>query len=508
VSGEDGLRAAEQVRPAAIIVDGIMPGIDGATVVRRIRQDAALRRTPCILLTASEDMADELRALDAGADAYVRKDDGNTVILAKLMAILRSVGAPATHDSTASLFGPKKVLAVDDSPTYLNSISEQLRAEGYGVVLARSGEEALELLAAQSVDCILLDLLMPGLSGEETCRRIKNSPEWRDIPLLILTAREERESMIEGINAGADDYISKSSDPAVLSARLRAQLRRRQFEDENRNIHEELLKKELEARAAQTLAQARAELMGQIEQKNRDLEYANRELEAFCYSVSHDLRAPLRTIDSFSRLLIEDHLATLDDAAQSHLKRIRRATERMSDLIDDMLELSNASRGIMLRESLDLSPVAQEVAAELQAPFSPGTPGATRRDVTFHIEPNLEAYGDWRLLRVLFENLLGNAWKFTQKRDKANIWVGRERRTDSDAFFVRDDGAGFDMAYAQKLFQPFSRLHNQDEFEGTGIGLATVQRIISRHGGRVWAESGPEGGATFWFTLPKGAIPA
>ncbi|MBI3723412.1 response regulator [bacterium] len=265
-TGEDGLRLAVSAAPDAVVVDGMLPGIDGATVIRRLRSDAALQRTPCLLLTAStsDERTDELQALEAGADAYVRKAQDTAVILARLTALLRPGRASAVFASTSSLLGPKRLLAVDDSLTYLHELAGQLRDEGYDVALARSGEEALDLLAVQPVDAILLDLVMPGLSGQETCRRIKSSPAWRETPVLILTAHDDRGAMLEGINAGADDYIGKSSDFEVLKARLRAQMRRRQFEDENRRIREALLRREqdaLEARAARELAEVRAAQM-------------------------------------------------------------------------------------------------------------------------------------------------------------------------------------------------------------------------------------------------------
>lgn len=490
-SGEEGLRVAVDARPAVIVVDGVLPGIDGSMVIRRIRADAVLRSTPCILLTASEERSGELKALEAGADAYVRKEDDARIILARVTAVLRSSGAPSAVGSTASLLGPKRILTVDDSLTYLHEVATQLRDEGFDVVPARSGEEAIELLAVQAVDCILLDMVMPGLSGQETCRRIKGSPVWRDIPLIMHTALEEQQSMIEGINAGADDYISKSSDLEVLCARVRAQLRRKQFEDENRNIREQLLQKELEitvANSARELAETRAVFVEELERKNS-------ELEAFSYSVSHDLRAPLRSIDGFSQLLLEDHAAMLDSKGQDYLRRVRESAQRMGELIDDLLQLSRVGRAELARSPVELSVIAREVFGELKKQ-------QPERKIEFRVAQSLAVEADGRLLRVVFENLIGNAWKFTAKVAVALIEVGTELNGGATAFFVRDNGAGFDMNYAESLFRPFQRLHADSDFPGTGIGLATVHRIIDRHGGRIWAESSVGKGATFYFTIP------
>jgi DNA-binding response OmpR family regulator len=497
VTGEEGLRVAADLRPSAVVVDGQLPGIDGATVVRRMRLDSVLRRTPCLLLTASGERTDELRALDAGADAYVRKDDDVDLILARLRAMLRSADMRPMSDSTRSQLSPKKILAVDDSPTYLEALASRLRQEGYEVVLARSGEEALELLPVQAVDCILLDLVMPGLSGQETCQRIKGSPGWRHVPLVMLTALDEREAMIQGINAGADDYISKSSDFEVLSARLRAQIRRKQFEDENRHIREQLLQAEIEAaeaRSSRALAEARAGLLAELEEKNLELATANRELEAFTYSVSHDLRAPLRAIDGFSHILTEEHAERLGAEGRECLRRVRAAAQRMGELIDDLLQLSRLGRAELRLELVDLGAMARAVAEQLVS-------GEGNREVELVIREGIIARADPRLMRVALENLLGNALKFTAKRPRARIEFGVRQENGILAYFVRDNGAGFDMASAEMLFRPFQRLHAATEFEGTGIGLATVQRIVNRHGGRVWAEAAVGQGATFYFTL-------
>ena len=490
-TGEDGLRAAVDARPAVIVVDGILPGIDGSTVIRRIRADAALRSTPCILLTGSEERSDELKALDAGADAYVRKEEDTQIILARVTAVLRSAGSPSSARTTSSLLGPKKILTVDDSLTYLHEVAVQLRQEGYDVIPARSGEEALELLSVQSVDCILLDLVMPGLSGQETCRRIKGSAAWRDIPLIMHTALEEQGAMIEGINAGADDYIAKSSDLEVLCARVRAQLRRKQFEDENRNIREQLLQKEVEvvaANSARELAEVRATFVDELKSKNI-------ELEAFSYSVSHDLRAPLRSIDGFSKLLLDDYADKLDARGQDFLRIVRESAQRMGELIDDLLLLSRVGRADLSRDQIDLSDIARSVSEELNK-------RDPDRHVKWSIEDQLLVEADRGLMRVAFDNLLGNSWKFTAKVSAPRIEVGKDQQQGAAVFFVRDNGAGFNMEYAEKLFSPFQRLHTESEFAGTGIGLATVHRIVDRHGGRIWADSAVDHGATFYFTIP------
>ena len=234
---------------------------------------------------------------------------------------------------------------------------------------------------------------------------------------------------------------------------------------------------------------------------NNELTAVNKELESFSYSVSHDLRAPLRAIDGFSRIVLEDYRDKLDDAGKDSLTRIRAASQRMGQLIDDMLQLSRLTRAELRRAPVDLSTLASTVADELQK-------AEPTRRVEFVVEPNLTAQADTNLIHVVLQNLLGNAWKFTGKQSTSKIEFGRTTREGVPAFFVRDNGAGFDMKYASKLFGAFQRLHAATDFPGTGIGLATVQRIIHRHGGRVWAESTPGHGATFHFTLPTKAIGA
>ena len=232
-----------------------------------------------------------------------------------------------------------------------------------------------------------------------------------------------------------------------------------------------------------------------LETQNRELQTVNAELEAFSYSVSHDLRAPLRAIDGFSQALLEDYRDRLDDAGTDYLGRVRAGAQRMGRLIDDLLALSRVARATFHRQEVDLSAVAHEVVQELRA-------AEPQRQVAVDIEPGLRARADPELVRVLLVNLLGNAWKFTGQTPAPQIVIGRTIHDGHDAFFVRDNGAGFDMTYADRLFGAFQRLHDATEFPGTGIGLATVLRIVHRHGGRIWAEGRVGEGAAFYFTLP------
>ena len=223
-------------------------------------------------------------------------------------------------------------------------------------------------------------------------------------------------------------------------------------------------------------------------------EMANKELEAFSYSVAHDLRAPLRAIQGFSLALEEDSGHRLDEAGIAHLRRVRAGAEHMGRLIDGLLSLARLTRGELAREKLDLTKMAKTSAARLRE-------ANPERNVEVIIEEGLTASGDARLMLAVVDNLLGNAWKFTGKVTAARIEVGRTTQDGTSTFFVRDDGAGFDQSYVHKLFGAFQRLHAVTEFDGSGIGLATVQRIIRRHGGRVWAEGAVGAGATFYFTL-------
>lgn len=252
-------------------------------------------------------------------------------------------------------------------------------------------------------------------------------------------------------------------------------------------------------RMAEELAEVNRSLERRISERTADLEAANKNLEAFSFSVSHDLRAPLRGIGGFSQILLDQYSEKLDEGGRNALQRVRSSTKRMNELIDGMLYLSRLTQREMKREMIDLTGLAREIERDLRLQ-EPG------RRVEIAVAEGLSCLGDRTLLQAVLENLIGNAWKFTSKRENARIEVGRAGEEGGNAiFFVRDDGAGFNMDYSEKLFCVFQRLHSERDFTGTGVGLATVQRIVQRHGGRIWAKGIPDRGATFFFTLPAEA---
>jgi signal transduction histidine kinase len=249
-------------------------------------------------------------------------------------------------------------------------------------------------------------------------------------------------------------------------------------------------------RAESQVRQLNTDLERRVAERTAQLEAALRELESFSYSVSHDLRAPLRSIDGFSQALLEDYADKLDEEGRRNLEIVRHEVQRMGQLIDDLLNLARVTRVGMHRVKVDLGELAKTLATSLHQK-------EPERQVEFDIAENLQVVGDYNLLRIMLDNLVSNAWKFTSKKPLAHITIGREPGPEGPLFFVRDNGAGFDMAFVNKLFGAFQRLHSQVEFEGTGIGLATVQRIVARHGGRIWATGAVEAGATFYFSLPS-----
>ncbi len=363
------------------------------------------------------------------------------------------------------------ILLVDDQPAGLLALEGLLDRLGQNLVTARSGNEALQRLLHADFAVILLDVRMPGLDGFETARMIRSRARSANTPIIFLTAAGRDDvSISRGYALGAVDFLTKPIIGEVLRSKV--------------EVFVELAKKNaLLAALNQTLTAQTTELAA-----------ANHELEAFSYSVSHDLRAPLRAITGFSQLLVEEHGPTLNDDAKGCLARIQGAGQRMEELIDDLLALARVGRTGLQRTHLDLGGLVAEVAAQL-------TDAEPDRAVETVIAQPVWADADPGLIRLVVENLLSNAFKFTRKVEHARIEFGIGFAHGKRNFFVRDNGAGFDMAQVGRLFQPFQRLHAAADFPGTGIGLAIVQRVIVRHGGTLWADSRPGEGTVFRFTL-------
>ncbi len=352
--------------------------------------------------------------------------------------------------------GPRpRVLVVDDSAdlrTYITNVLSPL----YDVETAIDGRSGIEAIAERIPDIVVSDVMMPRLDGFGLVREIRADPRTASVPVILLSARAGEEAAVAGLDTGSDDYLVKPFSARELIARVRTHIE---------------------------LSRTRREWIAELESKNQ-------ELEAFSFTISHDLRAPLRAIDAFSSALAEDYGSALDATARGYLDRVRNAAHRMSEMIEDLLRLAQISRGTLHKSRVDLGAIASDIAQGLKH-LDPA------RIATFRIAPGMNVEADPGLLRAVLENVLGNAWKFTSTRAAALIEVGRTE----DAFFVRDNGVGFDGAGTAKLFRPFSRLHSASEFQGTGIGLATVQRIIHRHGGRIWIDGAVDQGATVSFTL-------
>ena len=378
----------------------------------------------------------------------------------------RWIGASRDPESESRISGGdssrrsrRHVLVVDDNADLREYVSGLL-ARDYEVTNAADGLEALEAIRTRTPDLVVSDVMMPRLDGLGLVRELRADPTSASLPIILLSARAGEDSAIVGLDVGADDYLMKPFSAPELLARVRTHVQ---------------------------LARVRRDLITELEQTNR-------ELDAFSYSVSHDLRAPLRAISGFAQILEEDYADVLDSTGRAHIERICNGAVRMTALIDDLLALSRIARAPVSSESVDLSELARAVVADLRQEHP-------RREVDVEIDDGMVARGDRALLRIALVNLIGNAWKYTSRRVDAKMEVRRFQGAD-DTFFVRDNGAGFDMANAGKLFAPFRRLHSSSEFEGTGIGLATVQRIVARHHGRVWAEAELGRGATFFFLLP------
>jgi two-component system, sensor histidine kinase and response regulator len=417
---------------------------------------------------------------------------------------------PETSPSTA----PVKILIAEDSPTQALRLRHILEQQGYEVGVAGNGCLALAMASDFRPALIISDVVMPEMDGYELSRRLKADADFCDIPVILVTTLSDPEDVIRGLACGADHFVLKPYDEHYLLGHVQDVLVNRRIcreEDAAMGVaihfngqrhfinagRRQILNLLLSTYAA--AIQRNKELdrsQEKLQWLNAKFEAANNELESFSYSVSHDLRAPLRHIDAFAGLLEQRAADTLDSKSRDYLQTIAECAKQMGRLIDDLLAFARMGRAEMMQREMEMESLVQETIRGLELE----TQG---RQIRWKIAPLPLVQADPAMMRQVLVNLLGNAVKYTRTRDVAEIEVGVQDAANEIVLFIRDNGVGFDMQYADKLFGVFQRLHHADDFEGTGVGLANVRRIIARHGGRTWADGKVGAGATMFFSLPK-----
>ncbi len=407
------------------------------------------------------------------------------------------------------------VLAVEDSLVQAKRLEYFFKKYQIDYRIFSTGEEAIIYLGKRIPELIISDVIMPGMDGYELCRRVKENPATATIPVILLTSLQDPNDIIRGLQAGADNFITKPYDEKYLLSRIEhllsnIDLGKNGFQQENTNPislryrgeefkitsgRRQIL--DLLVSVYDTAIQRNEELTAikiELEETNRSLVQANEDLDAFSRTVSHDLKSPLAVIIGFTSAILDNPETSVNEDEKSYIQFIHESALEMTQLIKDLLSFSQSGRLDLQEEELNLSDIANDILGGILLRYPESSPKVT-------IEADLKARADNKLMRVVLDNLLGNAVKYSSKVESPEIVFGKKEYFGKDLFFVKDNGAGFNMAKADKLFQPFVRLHSGLEYSGTGVGLSTVKRIIEKHGGEIWAESEEGKGATFFFTL-------
>jgi DNA-binding response OmpR family regulator len=497
-TAEAALTEINKSLPHLIIVDFYLPGIQGDEFCRRVRMNMNTRNIPVLMLTGNEKDAGEVHSLESGADDYIPKSADEDILLLRIRSLLRKTG-----DSAATLgpgqmhFHQARILAVDDSPTFQQYLVGELSEEGYEVKTASSGKEALEMFSKEVFDGVLVDLVMPDVDGIQVCNSINalRSSLKRPVVVLMLTAHESKDDLTRALAAGADDFVGKSNDAAVLKGRIRALLRRKFFQEENQRILEELKNKELEtvrAKAAQEAAETRAAMAEQLEKTAAELQRSNKELERFAHVVSHDLKAPLDGITSLAGWIAEDFATKIDEEGQQQLKMLVDRVKKMRSLIEGILRYSKVGWAKEEKEKVDLKELATEAVEMLSPP----------KHIEMKVSPDLPTVlCDRTRMRQVFQNLLSNAIKYMDK-PKGEIRIACVREGDFHRISVEDNGPGIEEKHFDRVFQLFQTVTKKDDYTSTGVGLAVVKKIIEDYGGKIWVESKFGHGSSFIFTMP------
>ncbi|MBE0647400.1 MAG: response regulator [Bacteroidales bacterium] len=408
--------------------------------------------------------------------------------------------------------GDSYIMAVEDSVVQAKRLKHFLDGNNLNNQVFYTATEAYEAAVSTPPILIISDIVMPGMDGYEFCKKLKENPDLKDIPIILLTSLRDPLDIIKGLQAGADNFITKPYEEKYLLSRINYLLANREIRksgggemvleivfrgnkyainSDKKQILDLLLS------VYEAAVQRNDELIlaqEQLQALNENLTAANRELEAFSYTVSHDLRSPLHTIHGYTQLMLEDYTGKLESEAVGFLDTILVASRNMSQLIDDLLKFSRSGRAIIEKDQVNMSDVANQTM-QLIRQRDP------LRKVLVKIPEGISGYADKNLMGVVLDNLLGNAWKYSGKNPQAEIEFGQTEVEGEPVYFVKDNGAGFDMDKADTMFNPFERFHSNEDFPGTGVGLATVRRILERHDGRIWAESEVGKGSTFYFTL-------
>jgi len=407
--------------------------------------------------------------------------------------------------------GDQYILAAEDSLVQAKRLKRFLDTNNINSEICSNGDEAFKAALTRKPILIISDIIMPGMDGYEFCAKVKADPNLKDIPVILLTSLSDPLDIIKGLQAGADNFITKPYDEQYLLSRIyyllaNNQMRRIGSGDMVIEIMFQGLKYQINSDKKQILDlllsvyeaaihrnEDLIEAQLQLQRSNENLVSANQELEAFARTVSHDLRSPLSGVVGFATLLLADS-KNMDDVAKTYLQWILDSGYKMAQLIDDLLQYSRSGLADITPESIDLSKMAADIVADLRL-------RNPERNVTVNIQDGIVVNADLKLIQVVLNNLLGNAWKYSGKVENAEISFGKVESEETTTLFIADNGAGFDMEKAEKLFSPFIRLHSNDQFQGTGVGLSTVKRIIEKHKGSIWAESEKGKGAIFYFTL-------